>query len=94
MDLGEEEMRAIETTIAAAPAAHPMIRGLKGVRKARIALSGRGKSGGGRVIYYVTITPAVLFLLTAYAKNEQADLTPAQRRAILAAIDGIRGGEP
>lgn len=91
MSLEEDEMRALETSIAAAPLAHPMIKGLRGVRKARIALPGRGKSGGGRVVYYVTISPSVLFMLTAYPKNEQADLSNDQRRAILAAIESIKG---
>lgn len=93
MDLDEAAMRAIELDIAAAPHLHPMIKGLRGVRKARIALPGRGKRGGGRVIYYLTVTPEVLFMLTAYGKNEQDDLSPDQRRAILAVLDAIKGGE-
>ncbi len=85
-------MRAIELGIAAAPLVHPVVRGLKGVRKARIALPGRGKRGGGRVIYYLKLSPDILFMLTAYGKNEQDDLTSAQRRAILAALESIKGG--
>ncbi|MCX5495891.1 hypothetical protein OSH11_14350 [Kaistia dalseonensis] len=68
-----------------------MVKGLRGVRNARFGLHGRGKRGGGRVIYYVTVAPSVLFMLTAYPKNEQDDLDESQRRAILAAIDGIKG---
>ena len=68
------------------------IKGLHGVRKARIALPGRGKRGGGRVVYFVQVTPLVLFMLTAYPKNGQDDLTHAQCKAILAAIDRIREG--
>jgi len=33
--------------------AHPVISGTGGARKARMKVSGRGKSGGYRVIYYV-----------------------------------------
>ena len=83
-------MREIEIAIALAPEHHPMIKGLRGARKARIALPGRGKRGGGRVVYFVTIAPSVLFMLTAYPKNEQDDLSDTQRRAILAAIDSIK----
>lgn len=68
-----------------------MMKGLRGVRKARIALSARGKRGGGRVVFYVTIAPSVLFMLTAYPKSDQADLTAAQRKAILTLIDEIKG---
>jgi len=94
LDLDEPAMRAIELAIAAAPLAHPVIQGLRGVRKARVPLPGRGKRGGGRVIYYLQVTPDILFMLTAYGKNEQDDLTSAQRRAILAALDSIKGTAP
>jgi hypothetical protein len=30
-------------------------------------------------------------MMTAYAKNERDDLSPDQRKAILAAIEGIKG---
>ena len=90
MLLEEADMYRIELSLAQAPLAHPMVKGLRGVRKARMALPGRGKRGGARVIYYVTITPSVLFMLTAYPKNEQDDLTTEQRKAILAAMESIK----
>jgi hypothetical protein len=90
MGLVEANMRAIELDVAGAPDAHPMIRGLRGVRKARVALPGRGKRGAARVVYYFSVPRAALFMLTAYPKNEQDDLTSDQRRAILAALDSIK----
>ncbi|MBZ6416399.1 MAG UNVERIFIED_CONTAM: type II toxin-antitoxin system RelE/ParE family toxin [Methylobacterium ajmalii] len=71
-----------------------MIRGLRGARKARFPLPGRGKSGGGRTVYYVAVAPGVLFMMTAYPKNERDDLSPEQRKAILEAIASIKGVEP
>ena len=32
--------------------------------------------------------------MIAYAKNERDDLSPDRRKAILAAIDSIKGGPP
>jgi hypothetical protein len=58
-------------------------------RKARFARPGRGKSGGGRVIYYVSFGRSLLAKLTAYAKNVQGDLTAEDRRAILLAVESI-----
>jgi len=92
MGLDDEAMRRIELDIVRAPEAHPVIRGLRGVRKARIALPGRGKSGGGRVIYFV-MAGSDLFMMTAYPKNEQDDLTAAQRKDILAALQNVKGSE-
>jgi len=94
MGFDDAAMRAIERTILAAPEAYPMLRGLRGVRKARFARPGGGKSGGGRAIYYVALSPDRLFMMTAYPKNERDDLSPDQRKAILAAIESIKGGRP
>ncbi|MGU3492693.1 type II toxin-antitoxin system RelE/ParE family toxin [Xanthobacteraceae bacterium A53D] len=87
MGLDAVHMAAIEAGIALAPEQHPVVKGV-GVRKARIALPGRGKSGGGRVIYYVHLG-STLFMMFAYPKNEQEDLTPAQRKALIALVSGI-----
>ena len=90
MSMNEDAMRRIELNIAAAPEAHPMMQGLRGVRKARFALPGRGKSGGARAIYYVHVGTAI-FMMTAYPKNERDDLSSDQRKAILAVIENIKG---
>ena len=89
MGLDGQAMRDIELGLAAAPEAHPVIKGLRGVRKARFPLPGRGKSGGGRVIYYVAVETAI-YMMTAYSKNERDDLSPDQRKAILAVIGSVK----
>ncbi|NGO52544.1 hypothetical protein [Allomesorhizobium camelthorni] len=43
MSLDDEAMRQVEAELIAAPEAHPIIKGLRGVRKARFALPGRGQ---------------------------------------------------
>jgi hypothetical protein len=93
MGLDEAAMRRIELDLVQAPEAHPVMRGLRGVRKARFALPGRGKSGGGRVIYYVMVGTA-LYMMTAYPKNEADDLSPEQRKRILALIEDLKGNAP
>jgi hypothetical protein len=90
MGFDEHAMRQIEMTIAAAPAIHPMIKGLRGARKARISRPGMGKSGGGRAIYYLVPAPEILVMLTAYPKSERDDLSPDQRKAILLALGSIK----
>ena len=45
----------------------------------RWAAEGRGKRGGVRVIYYFHSDTFPLFLLTVYPKNQQANLTKAER---------------
>lgn len=93
MGLDDAAMREVEAAIVAAPDAHPMIQGLRGVRKMRFARPGTGKSGGGRAIYYMAMKGGLLAMLTAYPKNEKDDLTPDDRKTILRAIEGLISGE-
>ncbi|HSI00124.1 MAG TPA: addiction module toxin RelE [Reyranella sp.] len=47
----EQEILSAEAQIISAPAAWPVIPGGGGIRKARVARGGKGKSGGARIIY-------------------------------------------
>jgi hypothetical protein len=53
-----------------------------GLRKLRIALPGRSKRGGARVIYYWVTAKSQIYMLLAYAKNEQEDLTEEQLKKL------------
>ena len=76
--LSEEEYRGFQSRIAANPELGALIKGGGGIRKVRVAVGSRGKSGGARVIYYWAVRRDVILLLYAYPKNEAADLTPKQ----------------
>lgn len=56
-----------------------------GVRKVRIALPGRGKRGGARVVLLFAGEDVPVFLLTIFAKNERANLGVGERTALVAA---------
>lgn len=64
------------------PAAGAVVAGTGGVRKVRVALPGRGRSGGARVIYFYRAAKGRVYLLLAYAKNQQATLTSAEKRVM------------
>lgn len=61
------------------PMAGDLIPGTGGVRKLRWGLEDRGKRGGARVIYFHHGADMPLFALTAFAKNERADLSQQDR---------------
>ena len=52
--------KAMESAIAADPAAAPVIPGTGGIRKLRWAGSGRGKRGGIRTIYFYHAGPEAI----------------------------------
>jgi hypothetical protein len=78
----DEAYRALQIALMLRPEQGPIIRGGSGVRKVRWARPGTGKSAGVRVIYYWAPGEEAFYMLYAYAKNEQGDLTPAQTRAL------------
>ncbi|WP_255468865.1 type II toxin-antitoxin system RelE/ParE family toxin [Reyranella sp. CPCC 100927] len=51
-----EELHATIDAIAKNPAAGDVIKDTGGVRKIRVAVGGRGKSGGARVIYFFSMS--------------------------------------
>jgi mRNA-degrading endonuclease RelE of RelBE toxin-antitoxin system len=82
--LSREERAELIETLARDPLAGNVMPGLGGVRKLRFAPKGRGRSGAFRVIYYVLDRDRPILALLLYGKNEQADLSPAQRKMVAA----------
>src|SRR5260221_433262 len=86
--LSESEHTVVIDFLVANPYAGDEIVGTGGVRKVRFAA--KGKSGGVRVIYYVVDETLPLFALLIYGKNEQGNLTPAQRERVAALALSIK----
>jgi hypothetical protein len=80
--LDEESYRLLQLELAADPGKGVLIPGTGGVRKLRWAASGRGKSGGARVIYYWAKSREIVLMLAAYAKNDRVNPTPAQSKLL------------
>lgn len=72
------------------PAAGDVIPGVEGARKLRVALDGRGKRGGARVIYFYRDTRGAIFLLALYPKNKQTDLSGDEKKALRSIIRQIK----
>lgn len=80
--LDDDDYRSLQIALMLRPDQGPVIRGTRGLRKVRWARPGAGKSGGFRIIYYWAPAEAVFYMLYAYSKNEQGDLTPSQARLL------------
>ena len=76
--LSDEDYRALQNVLAEMPGSGDIIQGSGGIRKIRWGLSGRGKRGGARVVYYWATNHDQIYMLYAYAKNEQDGLTKDQ----------------
>jgi hypothetical protein len=74
-----DEQAKIVDIVSTDPLCGVVIPGTGGVRKLRVAASGRGKRGGARVIYLLGGDEVPVFLLAVFAKNEKPDLSQAER---------------
>lgn len=76
--LDEDELQQLQISLMLNPTSGNVIPGSGGLRKLRWRGSGRGKRGGIRVIYSWINQKDKIYLLIAYAKNRQEDLTMDQ----------------
>jgi hypothetical protein len=86
--LADDEYAALQQALAARPEAGDVIRGSGGVRKLRWGVAGRGTRGGVRIIYYLRSHQGEIWMLTVYAKNEEASIPGHVLKKIKEEIDG------
>jgi hypothetical protein len=87
--MSESEMTSVVDFLAADPKAGDEMKGTGGCRKVRFAGKGKGKSGGYRVITFYSGEKIPLFLLAAYSKNVQANLTAKESNQLKAATKDV-----
>ena len=86
----DAEYQIMQTELSVDPERGDIIRGLKGARKIRMALGGKGKRGGARVIYYFNLHEKI-WLLDIYGKGSKSDLSWEDRKRIAAIVGFIKG---
>ena len=83
----DEQYADLQNALVQQPDCGDLIPGSGGLRKARWKVSGKGKRGGMRIIYYWMRADLQLWMLYAYAKSQQEDLTRPQLRALRAIVE-------
>lgn len=73
--LSEDEVFKIISDLASNPKKGDVIVGSGGLRKFRLAMDGKGKSGGFRIIHYYYSNDIPVFLITGFAKNEMENIS-------------------
>lgn len=93
LGLTDTDLRELQVFLCRNPDAGDIIEGTAGVRKLRWALDGRGKSGGARVIYLDVVFSEHIYLITAFSKNEKANLSKQERNVMKAFVTAIKKAE-
>ena len=87
--LDSNEYRALQLELIQSPTKGKLIKGTGGARKLRFGMSGKGKSGSIRIIYYYQVDEKI-YLLLVYKKANQEDLTPQQRKTLKSLVERIK----
>ncbi|MBI2330996.1 MAG: type II toxin-antitoxin system RelE/ParE family toxin [Chloroflexi bacterium] len=87
--LSEDEYIGFQSFLLQYPEAGKVVRGSSGVRKVRWAMSGKGKSGGVRVIYYFKKQEDEIWLLTIYSKSEVENIPSHVLKQIAKEIENV-----
>ncbi len=88
--LSEDEKNALIESLANFPEQGDIIPRTGGLRKIRFAGKQKGKRGGIRVIYYFYNASMPIFLLSAYAKNVQTNLTASQEKQLVKLVKELK----
>ena len=88
--LGEEELQALQIMLIKDPESGPVMEGTGGIRKVRFPLKSKGKSGGVRVCYTDFADFEVIYLITAFEKKEQENLTDEEKQVLKKLVKSLK----
>lgn len=83
----DDEYRELQAHLAQNPDAGAVIQESGGLRKVRWAAKGQGKRGGLRVIYYWIVAKDLVYMIYAYQKTKQTDLSAEQIKVLRKTIE-------
>ena len=88
--LGDDELKSLQIMLLKNPDSGQMMEGTGGIRKVRFPLENRGKSGSVRVWYTDFAEYEVIYLITAFEKKEQENLTMEEKNAIKKLVKALK----
>ena len=92
LGLTDEDLQALESLIRDHPDKGAVMQGTGGLRKSRFAPPSwhTGKSGATRVLYVVFVDSSYCYLFNIFAKNEQPNLSAAEKAEARKAVNEVR----
>ncbi len=90
----DEDYANFQKELAANPEKGGPMSGCGGVRKVRLALPGKGKSGGARVCYLYLKQNDVIYLLYVFTKGDADNLSADGKKAMRMLAQQIKNEYP
>jgi hypothetical protein len=83
-------LNQLQNVLLKDPEKGDMMPRLQGLRKVRMALRGRSRAGGARVIYLYLPRHHTIIFFYIYTKAKSENLTPDQEKRLRAAVETIK----
>ncbi len=91
--LSDDDLVQLQIMLLKDPESGPVIEGTGGIRKVRFPLENRGKSGSVRVCYTDFAEYEVTYLITAFTKKDQENLTDEEKNVLRKLVKSLRDAE-
>ena len=91
--LSDDDLIQLQIMLLKDPESGPVIEGTGGIRKVRFPLENRGKSGSIRVCYTDFAEYEVTYLITAFTKKDQENLTDDEKKVLRKLVKSLRDAE-
>ena len=88
--LGDEELQTLQIMLLKDPESGSVMEGTGGIRKVRFPLENRGKSGSVRVCYTDFAEYEVTYLITAFEKKEQENLSNEEKVVLKKLVKSLK----
>lgn len=86
----DDELKNLQVELIAHPEKGDVIKDTGGLRKVRMAVGNKGKSGGVRVLYVLTHIDNI-FLVLAYPKSVKDSLTNEEKATLRKLVQLLKG---
>ena len=86
----DDELKELQAELIAKPEKGDIIRGTGGIRKVRMAVGNKGKSGSVRVLYILAHADKI-FLILAYPKSAKESLTNEEKAKLKHLVQSLKG---
>ena len=91
--LTDNDLLHLQIMLLKDPESGPVIEGTGGIRKVRFPLEHCGKSGSIRVCYTDFAEYEVIYLITAFSKKNQENLTENEKSVLRKLVKALRDAE-
>jgi hypothetical protein len=88
--LDDDDLLALQIILLKDPESGPVMSGTGGIRKVRFPLEHRGKSGSVRVCYTDFAEYEVIYLVSAFTKDEQSNLSDEEKRVLKKLVKSLK----